>query len=362
MSSLPRVPTLDRKSAAAGTQTILDSDFSTQLNKLNNWTADIWRGADRNRALRRYIEHIGHFCGPVVLQLRSDGTGSKQEDVSGSPSVITDTVLLKDGVCPKLQSVLSRRDIDTLQPEAGLYEVPLHEGDGFAYVFVAGDRLLTSVIAAWRRADGEKLSALNFEMATLLTRQVQHMIAHSLQMESARSQAFRDDLTGLYNSRYLDEFLEREIRRASRFGSKFCVFFIDLDNLKAVNDTHGHLSGTALLKQSADLLKEELREVDSIVRYGGDEFVVILLGADSTTGGVVAERLRRTIASTPFKLDSGENIFITCSIGVAAFPEHANTRVQLLKIADDCMYKGKRAGKNRVTVFAESLAPANENV
>jgi diguanylate cyclase (GGDEF)-like protein len=362
MSSLPRVPTLERKPSQLGATSPVESDFSSQLSKLNNWTADIWRGSDRNRAMRRYMEHLSQFCGPLVMQLRMDSPESRQSDTTTLAVALSDNALLKDNGCPKLQSVVTRRDINTLQPEAGLYEVPLPEGDGSAYIFVAGDRHISSVTAAWRRQDGVRLSAANFEMAMMLTRQLQHMIAHSLQMESARSQAFRDDLTGLYNSRYLDEFLEREIRRASRFGSKFCVFFIDLDNLKSVNDTHGHLSGSGLLKQCADLLKQELREVDSIVRYGGDEFVVILLGADSITGGVVAERLRSSIASTQLKLDSGFDINITCSIGVAAFPEHANTRTKLIKIADDCMYTGKRAGKNRVTVFTNEQHHSIEKI
>ncbi len=197
--------------------------------------------------------------------------------------------------------------------------------------------------------ESQEISRAN-TVLDFLGRQLQLATAWTCRLDSTQSQLYRDDLTGLYNTRYMEEVLEKEVRRAIRFGSHFCVFFVDLDNLKEVNDRHGHLTGSSVLKQFAELLRLELREVDSLIRYGGDEYIVLLLGADAKVGAMVAERLRKRIDQHPFLTDAGRQLHITCSIGVAAFPEHGRSRDQLLKTADECMYRGKRTGKNQVII------------
>jgi len=161
-----------------------------------------------------------------------------------------------------------------------------------------------------------------------------------------------DDLTGLYNHRYLEICLENELRRADRFQNNFCLMFIDLDSFKPVNDKHGHLSGSSVLKQVADVIKDAVREVDIPIRFGGDEFVVLLLGATSSKGVLAGERVRRSIERTPFKVDGGLTTHVTASIGIAAYPEHGKTKEDLLRIADESMYKSKKMGKNRVTILS----------
>lgn len=158
-----------------------------------------------------------------------------------------------------------------------------------------------------------------------------------------------DDLTGLYNYRYLESALNNEIRRALRYNHAFTVMFIDLDQFKSINDHYGHLIGSLVLKQVADVLKNVLREIDSIIRYGGDEFIVILLEANSQQGQIVAERIRYQISKAHFGQDA-KPINLSVSIGLASFPEHGNTSHQLLKLADESMYHSKRRGRNRVSV------------
>lgn len=165
----------------------------------------------------------------------------------------------------------------------------------------------------------------------------------------------RDDLTGLYNHRFLDASLRQEIKRTQRFQTSFCILFIDLDNFKPINDEHGHMSGSGVLRQVADVLRDSLREVDTIFRYGGDEFVVVLLETTAQTGALAAERIRRRIAQHPFATEGGQVVKITCSIGVVACPEHGEDHGALLNAADVCMYKSKRTGKNQVFV-AEPVA------
>jgi diguanylate cyclase (GGDEF)-like protein len=180
------------------------------------------------------------------------------------------------------------------------------------------------------------------------------------ELEDARTELYRDDLTGLYNSRYLDLALDIEVRRATRFGTRFCVLFVDVDAFKAVNDNHGHLSGSSMLGEMGAVIKDAVREVDIVARYGGDEFVLVLLGASVETGTAIAERVRERIAAHKFRTAGGQEVQVTVSIGLAAFPENATSKEQLLRMADETMYAGKKNGKNRVEIYdaRQPAAPA----
>jgi diguanylate cyclase (GGDEF)-like protein len=177
-------------------------------------------------------------------------------------------------------------------------------------------------------------------------------VRRQFEIEQARTELYRDSLTGLYNMRYLELALDLEVRRASRFGTTFCVLFVDVDGFKKVNDTHGHLAGSALLSEMGAVIKDAVREVDVVARYGGDEFVLVLLGASVETGKMIAERVREVVAAQRFVTAAGKDVYVTVSIGLAAFPESARSREQLLRMADETMYASKNSGKNRVTVFA----------
>ncbi len=165
---------------------------------------------------------------------------------------------------------------------------------------------------------------------------------------------YRDDLTNLYNYRYLEICLENEIKRVQRYQTAFSLLFIDLDSFKPINDSYGHLVGSNVLRQLARLLQFELRNVDSIFRYGGDEFVILLLEAEPNKATRVAERLRARIAAHDFAVGPQGTAKLTASIGIACCPTHSMEKEQLLQLADDCMYKSKRSGKNKVAMVASS--------
>ena len=162
----------------------------------------------------------------------------------------------------------------------------------------------------------------------------------------AKDMLFIDDLSGLFNHRYLEVALDRELKRAERYASHLAVLFMDLDSFKKVNDTHGHLVGSRVLREIGDLLKKSTREVDVVIRYGGDEYTIILVETGSETAGIVAERIRSQVEAHPFLASEGYNIRLTCSIGYACCPEDTMSKQELLDMADQAMYVGKAGGKN----------------
>jgi len=165
--------------------------------------------------------------------------------------------------------------------------------------------------------------------------------------EKTQSLNYVDDVTGLYNQRYLNVLLDQEIERYKRNSQSFSILFIDVDHFKNVNDKNGHLVGSQVLKEIGAILKKSVRAVDFCFRYGGDEFIVVLTGTSTETATMVAERVCRAVRETSF-LVSGVTVQVTLSIGVANFPEHAKTKEKILQVADEAMYCGKNLSRNIV--------------
>lgn len=167
------------------------------------------------------------------------------------------------------------------------------------------------------------------------------------QYAKARAQSYMDDLTSLYNQRYLPAVFEREISRMSRHNKKFSVLFMDIDYFKRVNDTRGHWIGSRLLIEVAKVIQMCTRTCDYSFRYGGDEFVIVLVDTTPENSHKVAERIRSTIEQHEFVVGT-EKLNLTVSIGLAVFPDHAKSTVELIKLADQAMYDGKRKSRNIV--------------
>lgn len=164
-----------------------------------------------------------------------------------------------------------------------------------------------------------------------------------------------DDLTGLFNQRYLELILDREISLAKRNDTEFSVLFLDLDHFKMVNDSHGHLIGSRLLFEVGQEIKQSLRDSDITFRYGGDEFVIILSHTGLDDAIFVAERMRQQIEKRLFLSQDKLNIKLTASIGVATVPLHAVTKQQILKAADEALYGVKKAVRNRVIAATSTV-------
>ena len=164
--------------------------------------------------------------------------------------------------------------------------------------------------------------------------------------EEVKAQAVTDSLTGLYNRRYFEEYLNKEVRRALRQKQPFSIIGLDLDHLKEINDKYGHAYGDLAIKTVANVLKKNARAIDTAARMGGEEFNVILPGVESEGAMIAAERIRKALEEE--NLDTIGHI--TASIGVATFLEHSDNIEDILELTDQAMYTSKRNGRNRVTL------------
>jgi diguanylate cyclase (GGDEF)-like protein len=166
------------------------------------------------------------------------------------------------------------------------------------------------------------------------------------ELENYKAQVIRDFLTGLYNRQYFDEIIERSIEEFDRYGKKFSLLFIDIDDFKAVNDNYGHVVGDFVLKYVADVIKRSIRKVDLAFRYGGEEFVVVMPNTNLESAAKVADRILNDLRKTVFKYKNID-IKLTASIGLQEMKKGCNAS-QLVEEADKRMLKAKFSGKNRV--------------
>lgn len=166
--------------------------------------------------------------------------------------------------------------------------------------------------------------------------------------------AIRDGLTGMFNRRYLDEMLEREIARARREGISLALVMLDADHFKTLNDTYGHRAGDEALKAIAETLRHDIRSEDVPCRYGGEEFLILLPHMPLAAAGERAEQWRRAIEAIRVRFGEFE-LHLTASFGVAAYPDHGKTADELTHMADHALYAAKRAGRNQVAIYHPGL-------
>lgn len=165
------------------------------------------------------------------------------------------------------------------------------------------------------------------------------------------SLAHTDDVTGLYNQRKLLRDLDQEIRSALQENGHFSLIFLDIDHFKNVNDGYGHIIGSKLLVQVAGVIRKVIRETDYIYRYGGDEFVIILLGVKAEDARRIGERLLQRMKHQDFVAGSDQKFKLSLSIGIAEYPRDARNREDILSMADKMMYKAKKSGRGKVCLI-----------
>jgi len=276
--------------------------------------------AERGR-LREAFENIGDALGAT-------------HDPEQLLRVVLHTSLQATGATGAMLIANRGEHVEAGDPHAGSerLDVPLAAGQtSFGTLVLTGPGF----------SDEQKLAAVSLAAQAVVA--LENARLHGI----VERQALVDPLTGLANRRRCEEALAAEVARAERFATPLSLVFADLDDFKRVNDLHGHPVGDAVLRELAAVLKETARESDLAGRWGGEEFLLLLPGADAAGGVRLAERIRLLLEERTILSSEGERVAVTCSFGVAAFPA-ASDGAALVAAADRALYHAKRMGKNRV--------------
>jgi diguanylate cyclase (GGDEF)-like protein len=227
---------------------------------------------------------------------------------------------------------------------------------------LASAERVIGVVEGFRAAADRSFSSADARLLDAVASSIARALSNSVRIADAERLSLTDELTRLHNARYLRPFLVNEVKRARRYQTKVAALFLDLDDFKQVNDLHGHLAGSHCLVEVAALLLPSVRDTDCVVRYGGDEFVVILPEAGPEDAAIVAERIRAKIAKHKFTGGRRLRIALTVSLGAAVFPDNALSPQQLISCADQAMYAAKAANKNCVRVAPDAMTNLNPAV
>jgi diguanylate cyclase (GGDEF)-like protein/putative nucleotidyltransferase with HDIG domain len=217
------------------------------------------------------------------------------------------------------------------------------------FIPIKSPERMIGILALGHKQAGNSFYPEEIKMVTNVVRRASIVIENAQLYAQAKERANLDELTGLFNHRYFHQRMDEEIARASRFGQVFSLLTIDLDFFKKYNDVYGHLYGDKILRVTAERIKESIRAIDLVFRYGGDEFVVILPQASSDNALKVAERIR---SSLDHEVDY-KGMPVTCSIGIASWPTDGVMREEIVHASDAALLLAKQTGKNRVCMASE---------
>jgi two-component system, cell cycle response regulator len=329
-----------------------------------------------NKELQSYI-NLYSACQRITTQLEAEGvrTATLAALVSETGVRVAFYLDCPGATAPKVEEILglesgeSRRFLDELIPsivrhrtEVEAYPIALDRPDsefrnlregGYAGGLIVPLRDHESVLGVFvllRHKDEGPWPERVMETVRFIARHATLAWGNATLYANAKNLAFEDTLTGLHNARYLQLAVEREIALSKESGDPFAVLFLDLDYFRRINDLYGHPVGSQLLVEVARVIRRCVRDRDIVVRYGGDEFTIVLRGTDLVTAEQIAERMRTVFAGHAFLSREGLDSIITLCIGVSAYPVHARSAEELIFLADRAMYKGKNSTRNQVNI------------
>ncbi|MHB1017897.1 MAG: GGDEF domain-containing protein [Coriobacteriia bacterium] len=333
-------------SVVLGDQEQRRRDMEAQRAEVEALNARFERSMGELRAVTEITELIHstlevETIGPVLLDILE-----KVIDIPTASLYVIDkdkqeTLFSTSSVRPSAGRAFSGYDIagppSTAEATGAFSCIELVEHDNISVIFCAEE----PTMAGLRREDRVVLQAVASELVVAVENSRLYRLTKRL--------SITDELTDLYNYRFLQQRLDDEIHRAERYDKRLSFLMLDIDDFKRVNDTHGHRVGDQVLAEVSTLLKSTVREVDIVARYGGEEFSVILPETDAPGAFIVAEKIREAVALHRFSDAEGEPVVhVTISIGLASFPSHASDKEALLRAADDAVYYAKATGKDRV--------------
>jgi diguanylate cyclase (GGDEF)-like protein len=346
----------------------MSDHLDTTITDLESSRDQLQRTVDRVGATLRSTHDMGQIL-DSILSTASDAvlgdagclwlfTGTRDELYPALSRGVDEDALDRLRVGEGIAGLAAERGITVKLPADGGGPKPSRNEPRFPVTLAVplySAQRVTGVITLYREG-GVPFDQKDLDTVVFLAEQGGVAIENVLLHEDAQRLSLTDGLTGVWNRRYLQMQFRQTLASANRFDRPFSVLMLDLDNFKDVNDTYGHQRGDAILVEFAERAGAALREIDTFVRYGGEEFVCLLAETDMSGARTTAEKIRQTISSDPFTAVSEAPVSVTVSIGVACYPLHGSGYQSLIEAADQALYRAKEDGRDRVRV-AKRPAP-----